>query len=161
MSALFSVRSKSQILDFGSSQTNTCIRLFVGFCFTFRLALWPVTFFRWRVNWRLHAGMWLLHSERANRASLTLWERLLMYKQHECCSAAGRKPGQAVTYVSYDKLDDHIPLTHPRVKCSDKLTFTLQLSIKYWAMDLTKASKKYQEYCRTDKHQPESHKKRF
>lgn len=26
-------------------------------------------------------------------------------------------------------------------------------------MDLTKASKKYQEYCRADKHQPESHEK--
>lgn len=28
-------------------------------------------------------------------------------------------------------------------------------------MDLTKASKKYQEYCRADTHQPESHKKTF
>lgn len=37
--------------------------------------------------------------------------------------------------------------------CCGRLTFTLQLSIKYWAMDLTKASKKYQEYCRADKHQ--------
>lgn len=44
-----------------------------------------------------------------NRASLTLWERLLMYKHHECCSVAGHKPGQAVTYRSYDKVDDPTP----------------------------------------------------
>lgn len=37
-----------------------------------------------------------------------------------------------------------------------ELTLTLQLSIKYCAMDLTKASKKYHEYCRTDKHQSEN-----
>lgn len=79
-----------------------------------------------------------------------------MYKRHECCSAAGRGPRQALTYISYDKADNHTHThTRPpppplRVKrtCSDRLTFTLQLSIKYWAMDLTKASKKYQEYCR-------------
>lgn len=47
---------------------------------------------------------------------------------------------------------------HPRVRgaCSDRPTFTLQLSIRYWAMDLTRASKKYQEYCRADKHQSKS-----
>lgn len=30
-----------------------------------------------------------------------------MYKRHECCSAAGRMPEQAPTYISYDKADDH------------------------------------------------------
>ena len=40
--------------------------------------------------------------------------------------------------------------------CWGRRTFTLQLSIKYWAMDFPKASKKYQEYCRAHKHQSEN-----
>lgn len=88
------------------------------------LLLWPLTFFQWRLNWRLNMRMWLLHSERTHRATLMLWESRLMYKHHECCSVVGRKPRQALAYVSYNKRADHTPLSHTRMFRQTHLQFT-------------------------------------
>lgn len=67
---------------------------------------------------------------------------------------------QALTCCKQPKLwqsrCNYVPLNQT---CYGRLTFTLQLSIRYWAMDLTKASKKYQEYCRAEKHPSDGNKK--
>lgn len=47
-----------------------------------------------------------------------------MYKRHECCSAAGRTPRQALTYISYDKADDHPTASQTHVFRQTHLHFT-------------------------------------